>query len=320
MTAAPVSCRFAALGTTVVFCASDPNALEAVGEIVRSHVEALDVAASRFRTDSELVKLNNSRGSAVQVSDLLFEAILDALGAAAATGGVVSPTVGEAMRIVGYDRDFSEVKRTGGPLLVRIAPIPGWSAIQLDAARKTVELPAGVELDLGATAKAACADRAARAAADATGSGALVSLGGDVSVAGPAPEDGWAIRIADRHDAPAGIACPIVAIRHGGVATSGTSARRWQRGGRLLHHMIDPATGLSARTCWRTVSVAAPSCLEANTASTAAVILGSAAPAWLAQRGHHARLVREDDTVVRVGQWPAEERFAAPESDARRAS
>jgi thiamine biosynthesis lipoprotein len=95
-----------------------------------------------------------------------------------------------------------------------------------------------------------------------------------------------------------------VAITTGGLATSGTAARRWQRGGRQFHHLIDPATGAPAAPCWRTVTVAARTCLSANVASTASVILGAAAPAWLAQRGLHARLVTEDGAVVATGDWP----------------
>ena len=312
-----MSGSFPGLGTTVSFCATEPGALREVGEIVRWHVEALDDAASRFRGDSELTWLNAARGTAVEVSELLFGAILDALRAAEATEGVVSPAVGEAMRVVGYDRDFAEVERVSGPLRVRAAPVPGWSAVELDAARRTVRVPAGLELDLGATAKAACADRAAHAAAAATATGVLVSLGGDVACAGAPPEGGWVIRIADRHDAPPEVAGPVVAVKAGGLATSGTSARRWHRGGELLHHLIDPATGLPARSCWRTVSVADSTCLSANTASTAAVILGHTAPAWLAERGHHARLVGEDGTVLRIGNWPTEALLTAPQSAPR---
>ena len=306
VTAPVASGCFEAIGTTVVYSTTEPTSLAELAEIVRQHVDALDLAASRFRADSDLTKLNASRGSAVVVSDLLYEAMADAVRAAAVTDGLVSPTVGEAMRIIGYDRDFAEVARSGGPVRVRVAPVPGWTAIELDPDRRTVKVPMGIELDLGATAKAACADRAARAGSATTCAGVLVSLGGDVAVAGPAPGNGWAIRISDRHDAPASEPGPVVAVREGGLATSGTSARRWERGGRPLHHLIDPATGLSARTCWRTASVAHATCLEANTASTAAILLGSAAPGWLADRGLHARLVHNDGTVVRTGQWPAE--------------
>ena len=121
--------------------------------------------------------------------------------------------------------------------------------------------------------------------AGATGVGVLVSLGGDVAVAGPPPEEGWPIRITDDHADPLEAGGPIVTITSGGLATSSTSVRRWARGGQVLHHLIDPSTGAPAAEVWRTVSVAAGSCVDANIASCAAVIMGAAAPSWLARPG-----------------------------------
>ncbi|HEX4244646.1 MAG TPA: FAD:protein FMN transferase, partial [Acidimicrobiales bacterium] len=266
---------------------------------------ALDAAASRFREDSELTGLNASAGHPVQVSWALYVAIEEALQAAQITDGIVDPTVGHALELCGYDRDFSEVPPEGPPLKIRYQRVPGWRRIRLDRAQRTVTLPPGVRIDLGATAKAGCADRAARAAAALTRTGVLVNMGGDLAVAGPPPDDGWVVRVADRHDAPAEEPGVTVALRHGGLASSGTAARRWSRGGRTLHHLIDPTTGAPVDTCWRTVSVAATSCLEANIASTAAVILDTRAPQWLDTCGLAARLVTTAGISVNVGGWPS---------------
>lgn len=187
---------------------------------------------------------------------------------------------------------------------------PGWERVELDAGAGTVRVPAGAELDLGATAKALAADRAAASAHAATGSAVLVSLGGDVAVAGPAPAGGWPLRIADDQAAPLDGPGPVVSIAGGGLATSGTRVRRWRAGDAELHHLLDPRTGRPAVTPWRTVSVAAASCVEANTASTAAVVLGEEAPAWLDERRLPARLVREGGACVHVAGWPAEEAAA----------
>jgi thiamine biosynthesis lipoprotein len=139
----------------------------------------------------------------------------------------------------------------------------------------------------------------------------LVSLGGDLAVAGVAPAEGWPIRIADQHDAPLASEGPVVAVHSGGLATSGVAARRWPVNGGERHHIIDPRTGGSAVTPWRTVSVTGATCIDANAASTAAVVLGSDAPAWLGLHGLSARLVRHDDSVVFVGDWPRIEAQAA---------
>jgi len=298
---------FRALGTTAVVGVADPDHLVEAAEVVRRCTDRIDAAASRFRDDSELVRLHaTSAGRPTVVSDTLLAAIEDALVAARFTGGVVDPTVGRALEDLGYDRDFADVAPTGPPLPCRRAQVPGWRAIRVDHVARTIALPPGVQVDLGATAKAGCADLAAATAAAVTGTGVLVSLGGDVAVAGPPPNGGWAIRIADRHDAGPHDPSVTVAITRGGLATSGVIARRWSRGDEQRHHLVDPATGRSAETCWRTVSVTARTCVRANTASTAAVVMGDDAPDWLSQHGFCARLVALDGTVVGVGRWPAD--------------
>jgi thiamine biosynthesis lipoprotein len=180
--------------------------------------------------------------------------------------------------------------------------------VTLSPGRRTVRVPSGVELDLGATAKALAADRAAATIAAATGVGTLVGLGGDVAVAGPPPDAGWPVRIADDHASPLDGPGPVVSIARGGLASSGTSVRRWTTAGGHLHHIVDPRTGRPADTPWRTVSVAAGSCVDANAASTAAVVLGDRAPAWLEEARLPARLAAEDGRVTTVAGWPAETR------------
>jgi len=295
---------FHALGTTVTVATADADVLDTVLNIVSTDVAALDRAASRFRADSELAALHEAGGAPVEVSDTLLVALQEALDAAALTGGLLDPTIGEALERCGYDRDFADVSPSGPPLTIRFARVPGWRGVRLDPVRHTAAVPAGVRIDLGATAKAGCADRSAARAAAVTGCGVLVNLGGDIAVAGEAPPGGWSIRVADRHDAGPDDQGVTIAIASGGLATSGTSARRWQRGGELLHHVINPATGRPAEPCWRTVTVAASSCLLANIGSTAAVVLGPSAPRWLADRNLHARLVAEDGSVTGVAGWP----------------
>jgi len=302
---APVA--FPALGTTAVMLVTDAAASPGARAVLEAEIGAIDQACSRFREDSELQRLNHRSGEAVGASPLLLDAIDVALRAARVTGGLVDPTVGTAMRVIGYDRPFRDVAREGEAIRVSIGPVPGWRLIEVDRLRRTVRIPPGVELDLGATAKALCADRAAEAIYRATGAGVLVGLGGDIATAGPAPDGGWSVLVADDHAVTPDGPGEAVAISSGGVATSGTAVRRWARGGRPLHHLIDPSTGLPTDSNWRTVSVAAATCVDANIASTAAVILGDEAPSWLAARALPARLVRSDGMVLTVGGWPVPE-------------
>jgi thiamine biosynthesis lipoprotein len=295
---------FHALGTTAVLAITDPTVRLDARALLEDELAAIDHACSRFRTDSELVRVNTEAGRAVPVSALFLEALRVALRAAAVTDGRVDPTIGRALSIVGYDRDFADVAPDGPPLRVRLLPVPGWQRIEIDERHRTVRIPRGVALDLGATAKALAADRAASRIADVTDRGVLVSLGGDCAVAGEGPDGGWIVRLADRHDDATDGSGPAIALAAGGLATSGTTARRWRRGHERLHHVIDPATGMPAAEVWRTVSVAAASCVDANIASTAAIVLGEAAPSWLAAHGLAARLVAPDGTVRTVAGWP----------------
>jgi thiamine biosynthesis lipoprotein len=298
---------FPALGTTASLIVTDPEAMPRAEAALRSELDDIDRACSRFRPDSELEAINTAAGRPVRVSALCLIAVEAALRAARLTDGRVDPTVGRAMQLIGYDRDFPLVAREGPEIRVRLQPVPGWYRVVVDRAASTVMVPAGVELDLGATAKALCADRAAAGAAFAVGPGIgiLVNLGGDIAVAGPPPDGGWVVQVAHDHAEPLDAGGPAFSITSGGLATSSTSVRRWTRGGRDLHHLIDPATGGPAVEFWRTVTVAAASCLDANIASCASIILGAAAPGWLEARRLPARLVGPGGRVTTVGGWPA---------------
>jgi thiamine biosynthesis lipoprotein len=293
---------FAALGTTAVLSVTDPPALAAARVEVERELAEIDLACSRFRPDSELVQVNRARGRRVRVGPRLAEAIALALHAAEATDGLVDPTVGGALRSLGYDRTFAlVVARDGHAFTAYRRCAPGWRQVELEPEEHTVRIPVGVELDLGATAKALAADRSARAAAASAGCGVLVGLGGDVAVAGKAPPAGWSIGVGDDHG---GAAQTTVAIRAGGVASSSTTVRRWYAGAAELHHVVDPRTGSPAASSWRTVTVAAASCVDANVASTAAIVAGDSARAWLEQRHLPARLVALDGTTTHVAGWP----------------
>ena len=309
-----------ALGTSVHLLVTDLRALAPARRMLTGDLAAPDAACSRFRADSENVALDRAprdgrgRTGPVRISPLLAGALAMALRAARLTDGDVDPTVGGAMNAAGYDRDFALVQRDGPAVRLRVRSVPGWREIGLDEAAGVVSLPTGTRLDLGATAKAWAADRAAARIAAGLGCGTLVNLGGDIAVAGPAPRGGWRIRVQDvtgRPEDPPDGPSAVIAIGSGGLATSSTAARRWRRGGDVLHHILDPRSGLPAAPVWRTATVAAATCADANTASTTAIIRGEAALPWLAGLGLAARLVTESGAVVTLGGWPPEQPSAA---------
>ncbi|MEJ3747658.1 FAD:protein FMN transferase [Actinomycetes bacterium KLBMP 9797] len=294
---APPRAVFPALGTTAVLLVTDEPALPDAERLLRVDLAAVDAAYSRFRADSELMRL--PRGRAAPVGPLLAGALAAALRAAAATDGLVDPTVGQAMLDLGYDRDFDAIDPNPEPAVLR--PAPGWWRVRLLGDR--VLVPHGVLLDLGSTGKAYAADRAAERIAAALDCGVLVSLGGDLATAGPAPDGGWLISVGDDHRAPATPGDPVVSVRSGGLATSSVTQRTWRRGGRSVHHIVDPRTGDVPPPVWRTVTVAARSCVDANAAATAAIVRGHGADAWLAGLGLPSRLVGHDGRVVTVAGW-----------------
>jgi FAD:protein FMN transferase len=295
-----------ALGTTARLAVWPRSALRAAVGAVDRELDRLDRAASRFRGDSEISFVHAQHGAPVDISAELAEAIAVALAAARWSGGLVDPAVGASLIALGYDRDFVEVQsRAGAEAPAPVLPPATWQSVRLDGLR--VQVPEGVLLDLGATAKGLGADWSATAALAASGSGGVVvSLGGDVAAAGDSPHGGWPILVADNHrQSEPGSATQVVRLTGGGLATSSTACRQWRRSGRTFHHIIDPRTGLPAASPWRTVSVAAATCADANAASTDAIIRGDSAPQWLAAQGIPARLVGRDGTVLRVGGWPA---------------
>ena len=304
----PRQADWRALGTGVRLVVIDGD-LEAARRAVERVLDDVDRAYSRFRPDSELLAVNGAAGAETPLSPLLARAIGGSLVAARSSAGAVDPTIGRAIRLLGYDVDFAVLASSSRAIELRAEPVPGWTTVRLDQARRTVRMPRGVELDLGSTGKGLAADLAASAALEAAGTaertGVLVGLGGDIATAGRAPDGGWRILVAEDSETPSDAPGEVVSITGGAIATSTTTVRRWTAtDGVALHHIVDPRTGLPAETPWRTASVAAGTCEEANGASTAAIVLGEAAVDWLVAAELPARLVAQDGSVVRVAGWP----------------
>ena len=284
---------------TVRMTLEDARALAPATADFTALLTKVDQIASRFRPDSALSIANSRAGKPTPVPKLLVDLVDAALQAAVQTDGAVDPTVGLAMQRLGYDRDISLVE-SDGPSPDSSPRARTWRDVRLHREAGLLTVPAGAALDLGATAKAYIADHAAQALASRYDTAVMVELGGDLAVAGHRP-DGWCVRVAERE----GDDGQLVLVRHGGLTTSTTTVRQWRRGGRPVHHIVDPRTGLPAEGPWRTVTVAAPRALAANVASTAAIVLGEAAVPWLETRGLDARLVDRDGNVHTTACWPA---------------
>jgi len=262
--------RFRSMGCDVVVAGGDTAC-------ARRLFDEDDRRFTRFAAGSELRRVNAARGP-VLVSPRFARALRAALSAARQTDGLVDPTLLDALEAAGYDRDFSELAADPRPL----------GAARCGSAR-LVRLSgrlvaSDVRLDLNGVVKSMAVDDALAA------SGAdWVAAGGDVATRRPLE-----------------VALPAegsVRLEHGALATSGSSGRRWLRGGAEQHHLIDPRRGRPAESPWEQVTVCGATCLMADVAAKAAFVMGDAGPAWLDARGMPGRFLRPDGSVVLNQCW-----------------
>ncbi|MBT0772617.1 FAD:protein FMN transferase [Kineosporia sp. J2-2] len=319
--------RWSALGSYAALVVADATRLDAARAACERILAEVDMAASRFRTDSDLSRVNRAAGSWVPVSPLLCRAVSAAVWAADLTDGLVDPTLGRQLLALGYDRDLDELRRSmaaGRPTDSTVAPglvsadpahvvgparAGAWREIEIDP-QGAVRVPDDVSLDLGATGKAFAADLIAEVVPAEAGTDLVISLGGDVAVGllpGTAPgSHPWRVSITELPQDVGDPGAEVVVIAEGGLATSSVLARRWWNDGDV-HHLLDPRTGRPVDATFRTVTACGCSCVEANAISTSSIVRGSDAIAWLEYEDVAARLVDADGNVRRVAGWPLPE-------------
>jgi FAD:protein FMN transferase len=264
----------------------------------------IEAELSRFRPDSGLSRLNAAAGDGPQaVSGTLRTVLGLALAAARASGGIFDPTVLNPLRSAGYDRSFETLAdgigaAAGGCADVVAGASLGWQQVMLDTTHSTVELPAGVGIDLGGIAKGWAVDRAAEMLG--AWSAALVDAGGDIRASAAPGGEPWPIAIEDPFDNTRDLG--VIRLAEGAVATSSVGRRRWQRHGQMMHHLIDPRTGEPSRSDLHTVTAVAPTAVEAELAAKIALILGSReGQAHLEDRGLSGLLIDHDGGQQVVG-------------------
>lgn len=268
---------FEAMGVTVEVGGADHIAFEQIRDLFAQR----EAVFSRFRSGSELSRINRSEAIVLEVTPVFARAVSVALAAAEQTNGLVDPTLGVALEAAGYDRTIAQLVPDERPL----GPAhPGsWRALAMVSG--VLFRAGGTKLDLNGVVKSMAVDDAV---ALLSGDG-YVSAGGDLAAGGAMdvllPSGG------------------TVLLRGGGIATSGSSRRSWIRGGELQHHLIDPRTGRPARSCWTDVTVAAGSCLAADVAARAAFILAEDGPGWLDDRGLAGSFVAPEGVWAENRTW-----------------
>lgn len=291
---------FATMGTTVSVVLPADRIAEAVA--VEGVFRDWHRICTRFDPDSELSRLNAAAGHRHEVGALLFEVIAAARRAAEATDGLFDPTLLGTLEAIGYDRDFAGLTGVGGAPAHRsrsaLTPSTGgWRELELDPEWHTVRLPEGTGLDLGGLAKGMAVDAAIALLADRGVATAAVDAGGDLAVRGlPAGASSWPIAV----DAPN--ASHRLSLVRGALATSSVARRRWRQGPLERHHLIDPRTGSPSATPLWSVSVAAPTCAQAEVAAKVAFLLGpSDGGRFLAERDLSGFFVLPDGRAEPAG-------------------
>jgi thiamine biosynthesis lipoprotein len=298
--------QFQALGTTVL---AYSQAAEALAGPLRDLVAAYEGRLSRFRPDSEVSRLSRSAGREVRVSGDVFELLVLSMAFWRETNGIFDPLILRELEAAGYDRTFSALPRVRADITVPPqASRPAFGSVALYPARRGVCLPDGARLDLGGIAKGWIIDRLGGYLAPH--GPFLVDVGGDMAArgAGVDGEPGWLISVASPfrtdHDV-----CWL-RLEDAAIATSTTMRRRWVRGDRWLHHLIDPRTGGPAGTDLAQVTVVAPTAVAADVHAKVALVLGRAAGLqWLLDRSLPGLLVASSGDIVRTPHW---ERFEVP--------
>ena len=259
--------------------------------------EEWEQVLSRFRYDSELSRLNRTADQAVSVSQTLWDVFQASLEADQTTGGLVTPTVLEAIELAGYNRPFDELPGSISSHTGLWAEIHPLSMVLYDEECHTICLPPDIRLDFGGVAKGWAAYQAAERLK--TSGPALMNAGGDIVISGPRQDgEAWLVGISNPFEPE--IDMVSLHLHGGGVATSGKDRRRWMQGIMLNHHIIDPRTGQPAVTDILTATVIAPTVMEAEAAAKAVFLLGSGAGLdWLeADSGLAGLLVLDNGQVI----------------------
>jgi thiamine biosynthesis lipoprotein len=248
---------FDAMGTTIELILDADDAGRAFAEAALEF-ERLEQVMSRFRPDSELSRLNAH--GVLDVSPDLAEVIELAVAARARTGGRFDPTVHDAVAAAGYDRTFEELETD---TTVDAATAPCGGRVEVDGLH--VEIEPGFRLDLGGIGKGFAAERVAQQLALA--GPCLVNAGGDIAVRGVPAEGFWPVGVEEG---------PTLGLAGAGLATSGRDRRRWRRGGRELHHLIDPRTGAPAESDLVRVTAVGHDAVDAEVLAKVLLLAGEA--------------------------------------------
>ena len=280
--------RFTAMGgpCELLVDTDDRRQAAALARLVEGEALRIERKFSRYRPDGVVHEINHSSGRPVTLDDESAGLLDYAALCHEMSGGLFDITSGVLRRAWTFDGG----DRVPSPdVLSRVLEHVGWHRLRWE--RPVLTLPEGMEIDLGGLGKEYAVDRAAGLVAARTGRSFLVNFGGDLFASGPRRGDRpWAVGVDDPGHTGEAVLFRVDLTR-GGLATSGDARRYvlWQ--GRRLGHILDPRTGWPVENAPRSITVLAPTCVEAGTLSTLAYLRGSGARAFLEEQAAEFRLL-----------------------------
>jgi thiamine biosynthesis lipoprotein len=274
----------------------DEAAARGAAGAARDEVLRIEAKYSRYRADSVVSRINAAAGGEPVAIDEETATLLAFAGTCfQASGGLFDATSGILRRAWNFAGARVPTDAELAPLLALI----GWRHVQVSAGTVRLAIP-GMELDFGGFGKEYAVDRAVAILASHGIGSAMVDLAGDVAILGTQP-GGSPWRVGIRHPRRPGAIVAALDVHSGAIATSGDYERFVEVDGMRHCHVLDPRTGRSARGL-ASVTVQAPSCLVAGSATTVAMLMGPQdGPAWLASMGVRHLCVREDGSILEGG-------------------
>ena len=296
--------EFRAMGTEMLVCVDNGSDIPPIELAdVPAWFEEWEQVLSRFRTDSELTRLNRTSNWLVPVSETLWQVFQAARSAEKYADGLVTPTIARAVVESGYDRDFNLfANKILSPFEQEPNTVRTLDSVTWDESTRSINLPEDVELDFGGIAKGWAAEQAVQRLKH-HGS-ALMNCGGDIFMSGPLLNGNpWEIGIHRPFDRSSGYIGRMYFHQPCGVATSATDRRRWMQGEMMRHHIIDPHTGQSANSDVISATIVAPTAVEAETAAKSVLIRGSEEGlAWLESNPALAGLIMLENGKILYSQ------------------
>lgn len=285
-----------------------PSIADVLAQQAVARVAVLESRWSRFLPTSEVSRLNDAAGSAIEVSADTVVLVTLAVEAWRLTGGAFDPTVLSALQDAGYDDTIDVVRdralrsvahsKSVHPARRRSLALVGCTDIEVSG--RAVALPRDTAFDAGGIGKGLAADLVLDELMRNGAAGACVNLGGDLRVAGISPTgDSWTLSI-EHPLSPEPLA--LVGLAGGAVASSTTLLRRWEVDGARRHHLIDPQTGAPSDSDVEFASVIAAEAWEAEVLAKAVLLRGSARAFDLLVPGKHAALIVDRQGVVTVSE------------------